>query len=81
MDPRALGLTRPVPAGRSSNTHLKRSKKTHRHSIRIFTVTHRSEPAVLDNTEEYLEKATSWLRDASISPDGISAPGSRGAGR
>ena len=47
--------------------HLKRSKI----EVRIdplFYLSHLSEPAVQDYTEEYLEKATSWLLEALISP-------------
>jgi CHAT domain-containing protein len=54
------------------------AKHAHKATSRIsfepdFYVTHRSEPAVLDNTEEYLEKAVPWLSDAVEHPDGISA--------
>lgn len=52
--------------------HLQ-SSKGQIHFDALFYLSHFSEPAVQDYTEEYLEKATSWLLEALYQPSGPAA--------
>ncbi|HET8889025.1 MAG TPA: CHAT domain-containing protein [Candidatus Angelobacter sp.] len=52
--------------------HLQ-SSKGQIHFDPPFYLSHLSEPAVLDNTEEYMEKATSWVLEALDQPNGPAA--------